>query len=159
MADMLVKLYELPSPEPFYKQPKAGGFAIRKPIGPEKHVIVNWIRQHFNASWASEAEMAFMNRPLSLFIATKERRVYGFACYDATVRGFFGPMGVAESQRGQGLGSALLIACLHDMYAQGYGYAIIGGVGPAAFYEKTVGAMPIPDSTPGVYGGYVRDST
>ena len=35
----------------------------------------------------------------------------------------------------------------------GYGYAIIGDVGPSAFYEKTVGAMPIPNSAPGVYAG------
>ena len=35
----------------------------------------------------------------------------------------------------------------------GYGYAIIGDVGPSAFYEKTVGAMPIPNSAPGIYAG------
>lgn len=34
-----------------------------------------------------------------------------------------------------------------------YGYAIIGWVGPAEFYAKAVGAVEIPDSTPGVYRG------
>ena len=38
----------------------------------------------------------------------------------------------------------------------GYGYAIIGDVGPSAFYEKSVGATVIPDSEPGVYRGMLR---
>jgi hypothetical protein len=39
------------------------------------------------------------------------------------------------------------------MKSQGYGYAIIGGVGPAEFYAKTVGAIAIEGSEPGVYRG------
>ena len=31
------------------------------------------------------------------------------------------------------------------------GYAIIGGVGPAAFYAGVAGAVPIEGSTPGIY--------
>lgn len=37
------------------------------------------------------------------------------------------------------------------MRAAGYAYAIIGGVGPADFYARAVGAVEIPDSTPGIY--------
>src|SRR5438132_13691681 len=37
----------------------------------------------------------------------------------------------------------LLFACLEDMRQQGFGYAIIGGVGPAAYYSKAVGAAPL----------------
>jgi hypothetical protein len=33
----------------------------------------------------------------------------------------------------------------------GYAYAIIGGAGPTAFYAKTVGAVAIEGSTPGIY--------
>ena len=39
------------------------------------------------------------------------------------------------------------------MKALGYGYAIIGGVGPAEFYEKAVGATIIQGSEPGIYKG------
>ena len=39
--------------------------------------------------------------------------------------------------------------------AEGYAYAIIGGVGPVAFYEKCVGARAIPDSTPGIYRDFL----
>ena len=51
------------------------------------------------------------------------------------------------------IGKALLFNCLEAMKQQGYGYAIIGGVGPAEFYAKTVGAIPIEGSEPGVYRG------
>jgi hypothetical protein len=42
------------------------------------------------------------------------------------------------------------------MAAQGYAYAIIGGAGPTGFYVKTVGAMPIDGSTPGIYRDKLR---
>jgi hypothetical protein len=35
-----------------------------------------------------------------------------------------------------GVGRALTLSCLHAMRGYGYGYAVIGSVGPAAFYEK-----------------------
>jgi hypothetical protein len=53
--------------------------------------------------------------------------------------------------RKRGVGAALLVACLNAMRDSGYGYAIIGWVGPREFYAKTVGAIEIPDSTPGIY--------
>jgi predicted N-acetyltransferase YhbS len=84
--------------------------------------------------------------------------VTGFACYDAAALGVFGPTGVAGERRGRGLGKALLLACLHDMAARGYAYAVIGGSGPDAFYERTVGAVKIPGSEPGFYDGMVRPS-
>jgi hypothetical protein len=33
----------------------------------------------------------------------------------------------------------------------GYAYAIIGDAGPVEYYKKVVGAIEIPDSSPGVY--------
>jgi predicted N-acetyltransferase YhbS len=58
-----------------------------------------------------------------------------------------------EAYRGQGLGTVLLLECLRSMKELGYAYAIIGGVGPNEFYAKAVGAIEIPDSTPGIYTG------
>jgi GNAT superfamily N-acetyltransferase len=93
---------------------------------------------------------------LSCFIAADAHALLGFGVYDATMRGFFGPTGVTENARGRGVGKALLLACLHDMAAQGYGYAVIGGVGPAEFYAQAVGATVIPESSPGVYAGMLK---
>jgi hypothetical protein len=153
MTDMLVKLYDLPDDWNFITAQQQQGVTIRKPIGPEKHYIVDWVRQTFSTIWASETDMALSNRPLTCFIALKNDRLVGFGCYDATARGLFGPTGVLETERKQGIGAALLLACMLDMKLQGYGYAIIGWPGPVDFYRKIVGAVEIPGSSPGVYKG------
>jgi hypothetical protein len=158
MADMLVKLYNLDIDWSFIQEQEKLGITIRKPIGPEKHFAMNWVRENFSDIWASETDMAFSNSPVSCFIAQKPKEMIGFACYDATGLGFFGPFGVAEKCRGKGTGKALLLACLLDMRMKGYGYAIIGSVGPVDFYRKTVGAVVIPDSEPSIWKGWLRRS-
>lgn len=158
MTDMLVKLYELPPLEPVIQEQNNQGVVIRRGIAPEKHIVLDWIEKHFSLFWRSECDIAFCRLPISCFLAVYEESLVGFACYDTTRRGFFGPTGVDDSMRGKGVGKALLIACLHDMYTQGYGYGIIGGVGPIEFYEKVVGATVIPNSTPGIYATMLRPS-
>jgi predicted N-acetyltransferase YhbS len=74
-----------------------------------------------------------------------------------TCRNFFGPEGVVADERGRGTGRALLLAALHAQRDQGYGYAIIGGVGPAEYYRKTVNAVDIPDSTPGIWKTWMQE--
>lgn len=157
MWDMLVKLYELPDIRPVLDSMTAQGIDIRRALPPEKHLVTAWIARHFGRYWVSETENAYANRPPSCFIATHEGRCVGFACYDATAKAFFGPTGVDETYRGRGIGKALLLACLHDMWANGYVYAVIGDPGPSEFYAKTVGATPIPGSSPGIYRGMLRD--
>ncbi len=156
MQDMLVKLYTLPPLGPAVQQQKAAGIEIRRAMAPEKYVVTAWVGQHFYQEWQSEGEVAFTRQPAACFIAVEKGQLIGFACYDTTCRNFFGPTGVTTEGQGRGTGKALLLACLHAMAAQGYAYAIIGGVGPVEFYEKTVGATLIPDSTPGIFGGMLR---
>jgi len=156
MPDMLVKLYQLPEEPSVSAYEREAGVTVRRAIGPEKHVVINWIREHFRDAWASEAEVAFANSPISCIIATENGKLLGFACYDATVKGFFGPTGVDENERGRGIGKMLLLHTLRLMQSDGYGYAVIGGAGPTEFYSKTVGATVIEDSSPGVYKGMLR---
>jgi hypothetical protein len=151
--DMLVKLYDLPPSATALARLGEQGIAIRRALAPEKHRVVTWVRENFSEGWASEAEVAFARQPVACFIAVKEGQVMGFACHDATCRNFFGPTGVAPEARKTGVGTGLLFACLEAMREQGFGYAIIGGVGPAEYYAKTVGAMLIEASEPGVYRG------
>jgi len=153
MPDMLVKLYALPALEPHITRQAEQNITIRRGLAPEKHLVLAWIKANFEDTWVSEADVAFAHVPVGIFLAVKEGELIGFACYDTTRRGFFGPTGVGESARGKGTGAALFLACLHDMWAQGYGYAVIGGAGPTEFYTKMVGATAIPDSIPGVYTG------
>ena len=60
-------------------------------------------------------------------------------------------MGVHPDARKLGLGQELLMVALESMREMGYAYAIIGGVGPREFYEKTCGAVEIVGSDPGTY--------
>ncbi|MCP4180533.1 MAG: GNAT family N-acetyltransferase [bacterium] len=150
--DMLVKLYNIENDWSFIKEQKDKGIVIRKPIGPEKYKLTAWIKKHFGEYWAAEADCAVSNTPVSCFIAVNDKRgIVGFACTDATALGFFGPTGVVEECRGKGTGKALLLAALLDMKLKGYGYAIIGGVGPVKFYSRLVGAEIIHGSEDSIY--------
>jgi GNAT superfamily N-acetyltransferase len=153
---MLVKLYELPPLEGLLGELREHGVEIRRAIAPEKHVVAGWVRERFRELWVSECEVAFGHVPVSCFVAVDGEKMVGFACYDTTRRGFFGPTGVDESVQGRGIGTALLLACLHSMWVEGYGYAIIGGAGPVDFYAKVCGATVIEGSNPGVYRGMLR---
>ncbi|KQP22417.1 GNAT family N-acetyltransferase [Pseudorhodoferax sp. Leaf267] len=150
--DMLIALHTLPA---LAAQP---GVTLRKPIAPEHDLLTSWVARHFTPGWASEARAALANRPLTLFIATHgdPAALLGFCCYDATARGFVGPIGVLDSARRGGVGAALLLACLHDMRAAGYGYAVAGAVGAPDFFAKVANATPIPGSDPGIYRGMLR---
>ena len=113
------------------------------------------MREHTGISAAGECDVCFSRPAVSCFIATRGKEILGYACYDATAPDFFGPTSVLDTERGKGIGRALLLRCLAAMRAEGYGYAIIGGVGPAQFYEKCVGAVLIPDSSPGIYRDFL----
>jgi GNAT superfamily N-acetyltransferase len=151
--DMLVRLYALPSRGDVFERLGKSAITTRRALAPEKHTVVSWVRENFSERWASEVDVAFSRQPISCFIAVRQKTILGFACHDATCRNFFGPTGVDPNERKTGIGKALLFNCLEAMKSQGYGYAIIGGVGPAEFYAKTVGAIPIEGSEPGVYRG------
>jgi GNAT superfamily N-acetyltransferase len=151
--DMLVKLYDLPDSRPLREALARAGVSLRRALAPEKHKLIAWVRDHFSESWASETDVAFAREPVSCFIAIKDGKISGFACHDVTCRNFFGPTGVEAKARKGGLGTALLLACLEDMKHAGFGYAIIGGVGPADYYAKAVGAVAIEGSDVGIYRG------
>ena len=129
---------------------------IRVALPPELHIVQNWVREHFSDYWVSELTVAMAHQPPGCLVAIVDGELVGFACYDATARGFFGPTGVAESQRGKGVGAALLYHTLAAMKAQGYAYAVIGGVGPVEFYASAVGATPIEADKEDIYQGLLR---
>lgn len=156
MPDMLVKLYELDDPQPLLGRLAEEGVVVRRPLPPEKHLVVEWVKSEFGPGWASECDVTFGAHPVSCFIAVRENEILGFGCYDATCRGFFGPTGVSEQERGRGIGKALLLACLAAMREAGYAYAVIGGAGPTEFYAKHCGATVIEGSVPGIYRGMLR---
>ncbi len=155
MPDMLVKLYELPDESALLEELSSQGLAVRRAMAPDKFRVVPWVQEHSSLSAAGEADVCFARSPISCFIATRGADIIGYACYDATCKYLFGPTRVLDDCQGKGIGKALLIRCLRAMREEGYAYAIIGGVGPAAFYEKAVGAVMIEGSKPGIYRDFL----
>ena len=143
MPDMLCSLVRLPPIEPVLASLRNKGITLRRPNPWAQSKLSAFIKKHFSENWAEETSVAFVNKPISCFVALHEDQIVGFGAYECTRRNFFGPTGVDETYRGKGIGKALLLACLCGLQDLGYVYAIIGGAGPVAFYEKAVGAVPI----------------
>ena len=147
MPDLLVNLLKLPTFENSAQQ----GFCLRRAQPFELTTVRRFVETNFTQGWADEISAGFARQPISVFVATIDRELVGFAAYECTRRGFFGPTGVIPSAQGKGIGKALLLAALLALREMGYVYAIIGAAGPVRFYQKTVGAIIIPDSEPGIY--------
>ncbi|NVJ86324.1 MAG: GNAT family N-acetyltransferase [Algoriphagus sp.] len=159
MKDMLVRLLELPDVSDLQKRLfEKDKVVFRRAIAPEKHLVSEWVLEQFGEYWKSEVEVAFSRQPITCWIAQRENQILGFACYESTARNFFGPTGTKETERGKGIGKVLLIKSLESLREMGYAYAIIGGVGPAEFYEKAVGAQIIEGSEVSIYKHLLRKS-
>lgn len=152
MSDLLVNLLKLPSLDRLHDE----GVNIRRAQPFEITPVRDFIAKNFSVAWADEISVGFANQPVSVVIATRGGHVIGFAGYECTRKAFFGPTGVAESERGHGIGTALLIASLWGLRELGYVYAVIGSAGPVDFYQRTVGAIVIPDSEPGIYSDLLK---
>ncbi len=152
MPDLLVRLYDLPG-----ASATAAG-EIRRAFSAERDLICAWVTENFTPAWTAECAGCFAGGRPTCFVAVENGNLTGFACYDTTARGMFGPIGVAEAARNRGVGRALLLATLRDMAAAGYAYAIVGGAGAEsiAFYREAVHAIEIPDSAPGFYRGLLK---
>ena len=156
MPDMLVNLLKLPPLQPFLDEMNAAGVTIRRAQPFEITLVRQFIEHNSSVAWADEVSVGFANKPVTVYIATRDGRVIGFAGYECTRKAFFGPTSVAESERGRGVGKALLLAALWGLRELGYVYGIIGRAGPIKFYEDAVGAVVIPDSDPGIYEDLLR---
>lgn len=142
-GDMIVSLYNLPEVK------INENIKIKRAFVGDKDTILNFVGKHFQKNWIYEVEHSLMEEVSKCFIATENGKVIGFACYDSSAKGFFGPIGVEPTRRGEQIGQALLIRTLSAMKEYGYAYAIIGWVSEAEmFYRKTVGAEFIKGGNP-----------
>ena len=129
------------------------GIRIKKALAPDRSKIIAFSRICAKDDYSDEVRAAFSNNPVTCYIATREKELIGFACYEATARNFFGPMAVLESERKKGVGKALLLKALESMRELGYAYAIIGWPANSAvsFYKKCAGAIMIDEKSSGAY--------
>lgn len=147
MSDLLVRLYALP-PAPA----AVDGVRIERVLPPDTGKVLEFVRTQFSEDWACECAAALYQSPPACFVAVQGHTLVGFACYDATAKGMFGPVGVSPSVRGQGIGGLLTYRCMEALREAGYAYAVIGWAdGKESFYARAVGATPIADAQPNVY--------
>lgn len=140
--DLLVDLYAVD-----YSK-KECDVTIKRVLSPDSDLVLKFIGENFSAGWVSEAKAALYQAHPTCFIAIENKEVIGFACYDATGKGMFGPTGVSKEHQGKGIGRALLLHCLEGMMHDGYAYGIIGAVSEQVqpFYQKSCGSIPIQNS-------------
>lgn len=142
-GDMIVGLYNLPTIH------CAETIKIKRAFVGDKEVILAFVAEYFQKNWVYEVEHALMEDVSKCFVATENGRIVGFACFDSSAKGFFGPIGVKPDRRGENIGQALLVRTLNAMREYGYAYGIIGWVSDAEdFYRKTVGAEFIKGGNP-----------
>lgn len=153
MADMLVKLYNIPEPYGIEKKLSENGVKIKKALAPDRSRIINFSKTCAKDDYSDEVTAALSNNPPTCYIATRGKKIIGFACYEATAKNFFGPMAVLECERKKGIGKALLLRSLFSMQELGYAYAIIGWPTKSAvdFYRKCADAVMIDEKSSGVY--------
>ena len=118
------------------------GYQIRRAEGDEAEVISSAISIGFGGAWPHEVERALAFDPPGLHVAMRDGRLAAFAAHDGNNQGlgWFGPSGTWPEHRNQGLGEALLVACMVDI-AQHHDVAEVAWIGPREFYERTVGTI------------------
>jgi GNAT superfamily N-acetyltransferase len=156
MPDLLVNFLKLKPLESLLEEMERAQIVIRRAQPFEMSKVRDFVEKNFSVAWADEISVGFANKPVTVYIALIDKEIVGFAAYECTRRGFFGPTGVIENAQGRGIGKALLLASLWGLREMGYVYGIIGRAGPIEFYQKTVGAVIIPDSDPGIYTNLLK---
>lgn len=145
--DFLINLYDMGKKDVSDRLAKNGVVIVRA-MSPDKHKVLAFMREYYSEGWASETDHGFSNNPISTYIAVKDGEIIGVSSFDATAKGYFGPIGVKPQLKGMGVGQGLLYATLDGMKENGYGYAIVGWMEAHAigFYERCVKGFRIPDS-------------
>lgn len=119
----------------------AKGYEIRRAAADET-ALLDAVRDGFGGAWPFELARALEHRPPGVHVALRDGAYCAFAAHDGNNRGlgWFGPTGTWPAHRGQGLGEALLLACLVDVAAD-HDRCEIAWIGPRPFYEKAAGIV------------------
>ncbi|MEZ4363786.1 MAG: GNAT family N-acetyltransferase [Kofleriaceae bacterium] len=115
------------------------GYQLRR-AGPSEPALLAAIDDEFGGAWSFEVARALEAEPPGVHLAERDGAPCAFAAHDGNNRGlgWFGPAGTWPAHRGQGLGQALLLACLVDV-ARAAVRTEIAWVGPEGFYEASCG--------------------
>jgi GNAT superfamily N-acetyltransferase len=119
----------------------ARGYDIRR-AHPDERALIDAIAAHSGGAWPFEVARALGGPRPGVHVAIKDGAYAAFAAHDGNNRGlgWFGPTETWPAHRGQGLGAALLLACLVDVAAD-HARCEIAWIGPRAFYDKIAGIV------------------
>jgi len=121
--------------------PLPEGIIVRRAQHEDRERTLFAVEQMFSKAWWFETSLAFRAVQPTAYIAERDGEVVGFADYDATNFGLFGPTGVHESLRGRKVGAVLYRRCLSDMRALGHPYALVPtNLERLNFYHREGGA-------------------
>jgi mycothiol synthase len=115
------------------------GYEIRRARADEDALCAA-VAAGFGGAWPFELARALEHSPPGVHVALRDGTYCAFAAHDGNNRGlgWFGPTGTWPEHRGNGLGEALLVACLVDV-ARDHDRCEVAWIGPRPFYEKAAG--------------------
>jgi mycothiol synthase len=119
----------------------AHGYEIRRAHADEQPLL-DAVAADFGGAWPWEVARALEHEPAGVHVAMKDGAYCAFAAHDGNNRGlgWFGPTGTWPAHRGQGLGEALLLACLVDVGVE-HARCEVAWIGPRPFYDKVAGIV------------------
>jgi len=119
----------------------ARGYEVRR-ARVDEWQLLDAVAAEFGGAWPFELARALAYQPTGVHLALKDGAYCAFAAHDGNNAGlgWFGPTGTWPAHRGQGLGEALLIACLADV-AEEHARCEVAWIGPRPFYEKAAGIV------------------
>jgi mycothiol synthase len=123
-----------------HERAAALGYEVRRAKPAERQHLLDAIAGEFGGAWPYEVERALGHAPAAVHVACKGGTYCAFAAHDGNNRGlgWFGPAGTWKDHRGQGLGEALLVACLVDVASE-HSQCEVAWIGPRPFYDKVAG--------------------
>ncbi|HEU4727585.1 MAG TPA: GNAT family N-acetyltransferase [Kofleriaceae bacterium] len=115
------------------------GYEVRR-ARPGEPALLDAVAAEFGGAWPFELARALDFDPPAVHVALRDGAYAAFAAHDGNNRGlgWFGPTGTWPAHRGNGLGEALLVACLVDVAAR-HPQCEVAWIGPRAFYDKVAG--------------------
>jgi len=118
------------------------GYEVRRATADDREPLCAAILGEFGGAWPFEVARALESERSGVHVALKHGAYCSFAAHDGNNRGlgWFGPTGTWPAHRSQGLGEALLLACLVDVAAH-HAECEIAWIGPRAFYAKACGIL------------------
>ena len=117
----------------------ARGYEVRRARADETALLAA-VATEFGGAWPFELERALAYDPVGVHVVLRDGTYCAFAAHDGNNRGlgWFGPTGTWPAHRGQGLGEAVLVACLVDVAAI-HAQCEVAWIGPRPFYDKVAG--------------------